>query len=167
VKANPKKPRIVQFEAVMGSITQIRFVVVPPPAGKRLHAGTRTSVRARVLGIEFDSTLTPVRAGGHRLSIPSTVWKPRGLAIGDVIPVEVWRVDPAPVVMPAELEPLAEANPALRVAYFAISPADRRQVDRYLARIASPEARARWIEKLAIRLLSPRTRKPSGPRRRG
>lgn len=148
----------------MGTITQIRFVVVPPTAGKRLHAGTRTSVRARVLGIEFDSTLTPVRAGGHRLSIPSTVWKPRGLAIGDVIPVEIWRVDPAPVVMPAELEPLAKANPALRDAYFAITPADRRQVDRYLARIVSPEARVRWIERLATRLLSPRPAKPSRPR---
>jgi len=164
VKANPRKPRVVQFEAVMGTITQIRFVVVPPTAGKRLQAGTRTSVRARVLGIEFDSTLTPVRAGGHRLSIPSTVWKPRGLAIGDVIPVEIWRVDPTPVVMPAELEPLAKASPALQVAYFAISPADRRQVDRYLARIVSREARARWIEKLAARLLSPRPRKPSRPR---
>jgi uncharacterized protein YdeI (YjbR/CyaY-like superfamily) len=90
------------------------------------------------------------------------VWKPRGLAIGDVIPVEIWRVEPAPVAMPAELEPLATANPAVRDAYFAITPADRRQVDRYLARIASPEARARWIEKLATRLLSPRIRKPSG-----
>jgi hypothetical protein len=150
----------------MGTITQIRFVVVPPTACQRLHAGTRTSVRARVLGIEFDSTLTPVRAGGHRLSIPSSVWKPRGLVIGDVIPVEIWRVDPAPIVMPAELEPLAKANPALREAYFAISPSDRRQVDRHLAQIASPEARARWIEKLATRLFGPRTRKPSGPRRR-
>jgi hypothetical protein len=150
----------------MGTITQIRFVVVPPAGGTRLDAGTRTSVRARVLGIEFDSTLTPVRTGGHRLSIPSTVWKPRGLAIGDVVPVEIWRVDPAPVVMPAELEPLAKANPVLRDAYFAISPSDRRQVDRYLARIVSPEARARWVERLAIKLLSPRPRKPSGPGRR-
>ncbi|MBX7183626.1 MAG: YdeI/OmpD-associated family protein [Vicinamibacteria bacterium] len=167
MKANPKTPRPVRFEAVLGTITQIRFVVVPPAAGQRLHAGPRTSVRARVLGIEFDSTLTPVRTGGHRLSIPSMVWKPRGLAIGDVIPVELWRVDPAPVVMPTELEPLARANPALRDAYFAISPSDRRQVDRYLARIVSPEARARWIEKIATRLLSPRIRKPSGRRRSG
>jgi hypothetical protein len=166
VKTSVNNPRPVRFEAVMGTITQIRFVVVPATAGKRLHAGTRTSVRARVLGIEFDSTLTPVRAGGHRLSIPSTVWKPRGLVVGDVIPVEIWRVDPAPVVIPAELERLAKANPALEEAYFAISPSDRRQVDRHLARIASPEARARWIERLAINLLGPRTRKPSGARLR-
>jgi hypothetical protein len=150
----------------MSTITHIRYVVVPPAVGKRLNAGTRASVRARVLGIEFDSTLTPVRAGGHRLSIPSSVWKPRGLAIGDVIPVELWRVDPTPVVMPIELERLAEATPALRDAYFAISPSDRRQVDKQLARIVSPEARARWVEKLATMLLSPRTRRPSGPRSR-
>jgi hypothetical protein len=158
------KARTVHFEAVMSAITQIRCVVVPPAVGERLDAGTRTSVRARVLGIEFDSTLTPVRAGGHRLSIPSTVWKPRGLNIGDPIPVEIWRVDPAPVVMPVELEPLAAATPALRDAYFAISPSDRRQVEKYLAGIVSPDARAHWIKRLAGKLLSPRTRRPKASR---
>jgi hypothetical protein len=160
----PAKARTVHFEAVMGAITRIRFVVVPPAVGTRLHAGTRTSVRTRVLGIEFDSTLTPVRAGGHRLSIPSTVWKPRGLMIGDVIPVEIWRVDPGPIVMPVELERLATATPALRDAYFAISPSDRRQVDKHLAGIVSQDARERWIRKLANTLLSPRPRKPTTSR---
>ena len=145
----------------MGTITQIRFVVVPLSAGRQLDAGRRTAVRARVLGIEFDSTLTPVRAGGHRLSIPATVWKPRGLVVGDVIPVEIWRVDPAPIVMPVELEQLAGATPALRDAYLGISPSDRRQIDKHLAELVSQEARDRWIQKLATGLLSPRTPKPA------
>jgi hypothetical protein len=149
-----------RFEAAVMAMTQLRFVVVPKEAGARLRAGTRTTVRARVLGLEFDSTLTPVRAGGHRLFIPATVWKARGLAIGDVIPVEIWRVNPAPVVMPAELEELARTTPALADAYAAISPSDRRQVEKYLARIVSPETRSRWIDRLATKLLSPRPRKP-------
>jgi len=145
-------------------MTQLRLVVVPKEVGARLQAGTRTSVRARVLGLEFDSTLTPARPEGHRLFIPATVWKARGLAVGEVIPVEIWRVNPAPVVMPAELEELAKATPALKDAYAAISPSDRRQVEKHLAGIVSAEARSRWIGRLATRLLSPRPRKPRRPR---
>ena len=167
MKEGTAKARTVPFEAVLGTVTQIRCVVVPPTVDKRLNAGTRTSVRARVLGIEFDSTLTPVRTGGHRLSIPSAVWKPRGLNLGDAIPVEIWRVDPAPVVMPPELETLAVTTPALRDAYFAISPSDRRQVDKHLAGIVSPDARERWVKKLAKQLLGPRPRKPKTRARDG
>ena len=164
VKRGSAGTRPAHFEAVLSAVTQIRCVIVPKEVGERLKAGTRTTVRARVLGLEFDSTLTPARPGGHRLSIPSTVWKPRGINVGDVIPVEIWRVDPGPVVMPVELERLAAADPAIRDAYCAISPSDRRQVERYLAGIVSPDARARWIAKLAHKLLSPRPRKPKASR---
>lgn len=156
--------RPARFEATIAAMTQLRLVVVPKGVGARLQAGTRTSVRARVLGLEFDSTLTPARPEGHRLFIPKTVWKARGLAIGDVIPVEVWRVDRAPIVMPAELEALARMTPALKDAYAAISPSDRRQVEKHLAGIVSSDARRRWISKLATTLLSPRPRKPRRPR---
>ena len=164
VKKGPAKARAVHFDAVLSAVTQIRCVIVPPEVGEKLNASSKTTVRARVLGLEVDSTLTPARAGGHRLSIPSTVWKPRGLTVGDMIPIEIWRVDPAPVVMPPELERLATATPALRDAYFAISPSDRRQVDKHLAGIVSPEGRSRWIEKLAGKLLAPRPRTRKAPR---
>lgn len=151
-----EKDVVALFEASLLALTQLRYVIVPPAAGERLRAGTRTTVRARVLGLEFDSTLTPVRAGGHRLFVPASVWKARGLVLGDPIPVEVWRAEPAPVVFPAELEELAKTTPALRDAWASISPSDRRQVDRHLAGIVSPEARSRWLDRLATKLLGPR-----------
>ena len=157
-----KSSGTVRFAAVLGSVTQIRCVIVPARVGEKLRARGKTSVRARILGIEFDSTLTPARPEGHRLSVPSTVWKPRGLAIGETIPVELWRVAPAPVLLPPELERLARATPALREAYFAITPSDRRQVEKHLATIVSQDARERWISRLASKLLSPRVR----PRKR-
>jgi len=158
------KARPVRFEAVLGAITQIRCVIVPPEIGARLGAVSKTTVRARVLGIEFDSTLTPARPAGHRLSIPATVWKPRGLNLGEVIPIEIRRVEPAAVVMPPELARLAKGTPALRDAYSAITPSDRRQVEKHLAGIVSPEARERWIGKLASKLLGPRPRRRRTPR---
>jgi len=151
-----EKGVLARFEAPLLALTQLRYVVVPPAAGERLRAGARTTVRARVLGLEFDSTLTPVRAGGHRLFIPAGVWKARGLVLGDPIPVEVWRADPAPILLPTELEELAKTTPALREAWASISPSDRRQVDKHLNGIVSPEARSRWIGRLATKLLGPR-----------
>ena len=161
-----RSPRVARFEAVLAPMTQLRFVVVPPKIGERLQATARTSVRARVLGLEFDSTLAPIRPEGHRLFIPASVWKERGLALGDSIPIEIWRVDPPPAVMPAELDALARATPGLREAWLRTSPSDRRQVDKHLEGLVSQEARERWIQKLAVKLLSPRLpRKKTPPSR--
>lgn len=154
----------VSFEATLRAITVLRCVEAPASVGRALGITGKASVRARVLGLEFDNTLVPSRLGGHRLFIPSTVWKARGLALGDIIPVEVWPVKPAAVRMPPELAVLAKGTPALKERYDQITPSDRRQIEKHLSSVVSPESRRVFAERLAKRLLSPPPRKRGAPR---
>ena len=159
VSASKRRPRPASFEAALRAITVLRCVEAPASVGRALGVTGKASVRARVLGLEFDNTLVQSRLGGHRLFIPSTVWKARGLALGDIIPVEVWRVKPAAVRMPPELAALAKGTPALKECYHQITPSDRRQVEKHLSSLVSPESRRQFAERLAKRLLSPPPRK--------
>lgn len=143
----------------------LRCVEAPASVGRALGVTGKASVRARVLGLEFDNTLVPSRLGGHRLFIPKAVWKARGLVLGDVIPVEVWCVKPSPVRMPREFSALAKRTPALAERYHQLTPSDRRQVEKHLASAVSSEARRVFAERLAKRLLSPPRRKRLAPRR--
>ena len=142
--SGPKpRSRRTSFEAALRAVTVLRCVEAPAAVGRALGVIGKATVRARVLGLEFDNTLVPSRLGGHRLFIPSTVWKARGLALGDVIPVEVWRVKPAAVRMPPELAALAKGMPTLADRYHQITPSDRRQVEKHLSSVISPETMAR------------------------
>ncbi|MBK5257274.1 MAG: DUF1905 domain-containing protein [Vicinamibacteria bacterium] len=158
-----RKGATVRFESVLRAITTNRCVEVPAGVGRALGLERRAPVRARVLGIEFDSTLLPSRAGGHRIFVPSTVWKTRGVAVGDAIPVEVWRISEPPVILPAELAPFARSTPALAAAYARITPADRRQIAKYFGSAHSAETLRRRAAEIARRLLSPPKRRVKPP----
>lgn len=152
------------FESVLRAITTNRYVDVTAEIGHSLGIDGRTPVRARVLGVEFDTTLLPSRAGGYRLFVPSVVWKSRGVAVGDAIPVELWRVNESPVILPPELVSFAQANPSVAAAYHRITPADRRQIARYFESARSVETRQRRAAAIARRILSPRrpAKRPRG-----
>jgi len=159
------KHKKARFDALLRAITTNRCVDVPERVGRALGVEGRAAVRARILGLEFDSTLLPSRRAGHRLFVPSAVWKERGVAVGDTIPVELWRVAALPVVLPAELEPFTRSNPAVAEAYSQITPADRRQIAKYFGSARSAETLRRRAAEIAHRLLSPppRRRKPAKP----
>lgn len=162
-----RKDATVRFEAVLRAIATNRYVDVSSSVGAALGIAGRAPVKARVLGLQFDSTLLPSRTGGHRLFVPSAVWKTRGVAVGDTVLVEVWRVAVPPIVLPPELRPFAKATPAVASAYGRITPADRRQIARYFDSARSEETLRRRAAEIARRLLSPRPRRPgrtrSGP----
>ncbi len=154
----------MRFESLLRAITTNRCVDVPAVVGRALGIDRRAPVRARILGIEFDSTLLPSRDGGHRLFVPSSVWKTRGIAVGDALPVEVWRVPESPVILPPELAPFARSTPAVAAAYDRITPADRRQIAKYLQAARSVEALQRRAAEIAKRLLDPPRRPAKRPR---
>ncbi|HYM62421.1 MAG TPA: YdeI/OmpD-associated family protein [Thermoanaerobaculia bacterium] len=131
------------FQATLGRITQNRCVDVPAEISAALGGGGRIAVSASVLGTSFESTLVSRGGGMHRLFIPSQVWRAHGLETGDRFPVEL-RIALAPeaIVLPDDLSAVAPDDPSIAEAYARITPADRRQIAKYLDSARTAETRA-------------------------
>ena len=136
------------FEAVVYRVGQLRCVDVPSRVSAALHAVGRTPVRVRIAGAEEQTSLVPRRAGGHRLFLASALRKAAGVDAGDHVRLEVL---PDPRGGEPELPP--ELVSALgRVAggmeeLLSRSPADRRQLVRWISAPDSPQARSHRVAK--------------------
>ncbi|MBI4420375.1 MAG: DUF1905 domain-containing protein [Gemmatimonadetes bacterium] len=135
------------FSATLYQVGVNRCVDVPPWVSDALGGGLRITVRGRIESVPFRSTLVPRGGGCHRLFVHSRVWRPRALASGTILRVEMDR-DSAPVEpeVPRDfLEALAQRPIAQRV-FAAVTPATRREIVRWLASARRTETRERRIE---------------------
>lgn len=148
-----RRSRRISFEAPLTLITQNRCVVLPQSASTKLGACGRVAVKAAVLGEEFESTLVPAGSGRHRLFIPSSVWRTYGLAPGDLVPVTIWKTAPTPSDLPPDLARLSTGSNVLAEAYARVTPADRRQIAKYLDAAKSDETRRARAAAIAKKLL--------------
>ena len=146
--------RWTRFEAVIYRVGQLRCVDVPQGTVETLGGGPRTPVRVRLGRGEDQSALVPKRGGGHRLFLSVTVRRSAGVDVGDRVELEV-RPDARggepelPAELVAKLGRIAGGMEAL----LARSPADRRQLVRWIEALKSPAARERRIDKAVERVL--------------
>ena len=138
-----------RFEAVIYRVGQLRCVDVPREVVKALGGGERTPVRLRVdRRGDGQSSLVPKRDGGVRLFLSAPLRRAAGVDAGDRVEVEV-RPDAEggepelPEELVAALGRIAGGMEALLTR----SPADRRQLVRWIEAPKSPAARSRRVGK--------------------
>lgn len=145
-RAAGREPR--RFEAALYRVGQLRCVDVPPAAVAALGGGARIPVRVSLGGREDQSALVPKRGGGHRLFLSAPLRQAAGVDTGDRVEVEV-RPDAQggepelPEELVAALGRIAGGMEALLTR----SPADRRQLVRWIDAPKSSAARSRRVIK--------------------
>jgi len=141
------------FSAELGRVSHNRCVDVPAEVSAALGTGKRIPVEARVLGTSFLSTLVPRGAGLHRLFIPAEVCRAHGFEAGDRVPVRL-RAAPKPEPDPiaGEIREASDGDPEVLLAYARVTPADRRQIARWLASARSEDTRVRRLRLIVERL---------------
>ncbi len=136
------------FEARIYSIGQLRCVDIPRSISDAFGASARVPVRVRIGRLEGQSSLVPKRDGGHRLYIAAGLRRMPPLDSGDRVRIKIWR-DPrgGEPVLPDDLIAAFRRVSGGMAALLSRSPADRRQLVRWIEAPRSPEARRHRIEK--------------------
>jgi hypothetical protein len=137
------------FEAAIYRVGALRCVDVSTSVSKTFGEGQRTPVRVTIGGVEEQTSLVPKRGGGHRLFLGAAVRKAAGINTGDRVRIEV-RPDPRsgePDLPPALAEALRRTVGAMDE-FLSRSPADRRQLVRWVDEPKSPQARRNRVEKV-------------------
>ncbi len=150
------------FEAVVYKVGQLRCVDVSSEVTEALGGGGRIPVRVRVGGAEDQTSLTAKKEGGHRLFLGAELRRSTGVDVGDRICAEVW-----PDAFGGEPDLPEELVTALgRIAggmeeLLSRSPADRRQLVRWIEQAKGRETRLRRIEKAVEMVLRGKPKKRS------
>lgn len=148
------------FEAVIYKLGQLRCVDVPPEVTEALGGGARIPVKVRVNGVEDQTSLTPRKQGGHRLFLAAGLRRSAGVDTGSRIRAEL-----RPDACGGEPDLPEELIAALgRVAggmeeLLSRSPADRRQLVRWIDQVQGREARRRRIDKAVEMVLRGKPKK--------
>ena len=108
----------------------------------------RVRVTGTVAGRPFDRSLNPSREG-HFLLVSHDDMRSAGLAIGDLVPVEL-RFDTRPLQFtePDEVTAALALEPTLRAAFEALSATKRRNLCHWVASAKRPETRAQRAAQL-------------------
>ncbi len=135
------------FEAIVYRAGQLRCVDVPSRVSAALGGG-RAPVRVMIAGAEEQTSLVPKREGGHRLFLAAALRKAAGVDAGDRVELEV-RPDAKggePDLPPELVAALGRVAGGMEE-LLSRSPADRRQLVRFIDAAKSPQARAGRIAK--------------------
>ncbi len=145
--------RPVRFVARVYCIGIIRFVDVPPEAG-RAFSGRHVPVRGTCNGATLVGTLVPRGQGGYRLALNAAVRREAGgVEAGDDVAMSLGPAPPHPIPgVPAELAAALSRVRGGRLAFEAWPPGRRREVLSWLAAAKRPETRARRIALILRRL---------------
>lgn len=151
------------FEVVVYKVGQLRCVDVPPEVSAALGGAGRVPVRVRTAGAEEQTSLVPRREGGHRLFIASALRKAAGVDAGDRVELEVRpdRQGGEPDLPPELVAALGRIAGGMEE-LLSRSPADRRQLVRFIAAAKSPQARSGRVAKAAEMVMKgkPKKRRP-------
>lgn len=163
------RPATATFEARIYRIGQLRCVDVPERVSKKLGAAPRIPVRVRLGEHEGQTNMVRTREGGHRLYLAAALRRRPPVDSGDLIRLQVFP-DPrgAEPELPADLVAALRRVPGCMAALRSRSPADRRQLVRWIEQPKSSAAREHRIEK-ALKLIQrgppkrPARGRPSAP----
>lgn len=147
------KTAAITFEAVVYSIGQLRCVDLPRRVAKKFGTAPRLPVRVRLGVNEGQTNLVRTRDGGYRLYLALELRRSPPIDCGDRVRIRL-RPDPrgAEPELPADLVAALRAAPGCMAALRSSSPADRRQLVRFIEQPRSAEARRHRIEK-ALKLI--------------
>ncbi len=148
------------FTAVVYRVGQLRCVDVPPEVADALGDAGRTPVRVKIAGAEEQTSLVPKREGGHRLFLAAALRKAAGVDAGDRVDLEV-RPDPQggePDLPPELVAALGRVAGGMEE-LLSRSPADRRQLVRFIAAAKSPQARNGRVAKAVLMVMKGKPKK--------
>ena len=154
-----------RFEAAIYLVGVLRCVDVPPAVSKTFGEGQRSPVRVRIGGAGAQTSLVPKRGGGHRLFLGAAIRRAAGVDAGDRVRVEI-AADPQggePELPPALTDALRRTAGAMDE-FLSLSPADRRQLVRWVEQPKSAEARRHRVQKAIDMVL--RGKPDAKPKRR-
>jgi len=156
------KTDAMTFEARIYRVGQLRCVDVPERVSETLGSASRIPVQVRIGGSDGQTNLVRARNGGHRLYLAAELRRRPPVDSGDRVRVRL-RPDPrgAEPELPADLLTALRRVPGCMAALRSRSPADRRQLVRWIDQPKSAIAREHRIEK-ALRIIQRGPAKRSG-----
>lgn len=149
-----------RFVSRLVRVGALQAVPVPEQVVEGLGGGRRIPVRYRVGARQEQGAICRAADGSYRLFLVASVRQQAGVEVGDEFPVEV-ALDAQggePELPDALIEALAGIDGGLE-ALESRSPADRRQLARWIDQPRSEEARRRRIARATEMVLKPPTRR--------
>jgi uncharacterized protein YdeI (YjbR/CyaY-like superfamily) len=128
---------------------------VPFDPAKAWPKRMRLRVRGEMNGAAFRTSLFPDAQGGYFLLVNRGMQREAGVSAGASAEFSLEPdLEPRPAELPDELAVLLEDEPGLRAWYDELSEYMRREIGKWVAGVASDEARVRRAEQMAERLLA-------------
>jgi hypothetical protein len=125
------------------------YVAVPERVSRafaaRARAG-RINVVGKLEGVPFQATLIPARRGRHRLFVHGGMRSAAGVAVGDLVMLEVRAVAPDHVRVPPDMAAALRRVPGARAAFDRLPAAHRRGLVRLIDDSKSAATRTRRVE---------------------
>lgn len=137
-----------RFEAEIYLVGVLRCVDVPARVSRSFGEGQRRPVRVTIGPAREQTSLVPRKGGGHRLFLGAAIRRAAGVDVGDRVRITI-APDPRggePSLPPALAEALRK-TPGAMAEFLARSPADRRQLVRWVQQPKSAEARRNRVRK--------------------
>ena len=141
---------VQRFEAMVYKVGQLRCVDVPDEVVAALGGG-RAAVKVRIESpfaesCEEQTSLVPTRGGPHRLFLAAGLRKSAGVDAGDSVTLCLWpNSRGGEPDLPPELVAALAVVPGGMEELLSRSPADRRQLVRFIQQPKSPDARQRRV----------------------
>jgi hypothetical protein len=137
---------MLRFRAIVEPPQPMRGLEVPREVVAALGGGARPPVTITVNGHSWQSRVAIMR-GRHLLGLSNANRKAAGVAIGDVVEVELeLDAEPRVVVEPSDFARALDVNPLARVAYDRLAYTHKREHVRAIESAKKPETRVRRIE---------------------
>ena len=136
------------------------FVEVPADALEALGGGTRFRVRGTVSGVALESSTMGIGSGRVVLGLHKATREAAGVAIGDVVRIDVERDDrEREIVLPPELDTALSGDPDARAFFDGLAPTHRRSYAEWIAGAKRAETREQRLAR-AIELLRAGVKQP-------
>lgn len=151
--AEPKADSRIRFRAKLcrpadqGTSCTWTFLNLPKSASERLPSRAMVTVRGTFADLPFQATLEPDGKGGHWLKVEKKLRQQAGLAVGEVVSLDIEPVadEPEPDVPTDLRQALAAAEPRVRDTWADITPLARRDWIQWIISGKRAETRTKRI----------------------
>lgn len=133
------------------------WIVVPFDVREAFGTGGRVPVTGTIEGVEFRSSISPMKKGGgpgaHMLPVNAELRRRAGLEAGQDVEIELRRDErPREVSVPDDFQAALESSPKAKSTWTILSFTHRKEPVRSIEEAKRPETRRRRIEKAVAML---------------